>query len=127
MSLLKSQPYLPSEGTEFVGYMTRVSDGVTELKREGRVPDDPGVDKLLKLWRDITAQMKSDIRAAGPDAAHPITTAIPMTAAEHKQNMAMFETFYQLMRILEMRGALDLTRSDGVTRVVVAFMNGTIT
>ena len=61
MSHLKSQPYLPAEGREFVEYMGRVLDGVTELRAEGRIPDDEGVDKLLQLWRTVTKQVKSVI------------------------------------------------------------------
>ena len=49
VSYLKSKPYLPSEGAEFLAYMDSVISGVTELKAEGRVPSDHGVDSLLAL------------------------------------------------------------------------------
>ncbi|HVU62125.1 MAG TPA: hypothetical protein VG899_11595 [Mycobacteriales bacterium] len=126
MSYLKSQPYLPAEGTEFCDYMERVINGVTDLQREGRVPGDEGVDGLVALWRVVTRQVRADINAAGPASTRQITTTIPMTAAEFQQSSSMFETFYQLLRILEMRGAIDLRRSEGVTRVVMAVYNGTI-
>ncbi len=124
--MLKSQPYLPSEGAEFVEYMERVNTSVAELRAEGRVPDDPGIDSLLELWRVVTAQVKADVAAAGPGADAPMTSTIPMTEAEFKQSSAMFETFYQLLRILEMRGAINLRRTDGVTKVAMAVYEGTL-
>ncbi|HVY11454.1 MAG TPA: hypothetical protein VHB18_15040 [Mycobacteriales bacterium] len=126
MSHLKSQPYLPAEGREFVEYMGRVLDGVTELRAEGRIPDDEGVDKLLQLWRTVTKQVKSDTDGLGPDASRPITSTIPMTATEFQQSSDMFGTFYNLLRILEMRGAINLRRSDGVSRVAMAVYEGTL-
>jgi hypothetical protein len=126
MSYLRSQPYLPSEGREFVEYMGRVLDGVTQLRAEGRIPDDDGVDKLLQLWRTVTKQVKSDTDGLGPDASRPITSTIPMTPTEFQQSSDMFGTFYNLLRILEMRGAINLRRSDGVSRVAMAVYEGTL-
>ncbi|HVW80576.1 MAG TPA: hypothetical protein VHB69_06535 [Mycobacteriales bacterium] len=126
MSYLKSEPYLPTEGAEFLDYMDRVIEGVTELQREGRVPDEEGVDSLLDQWRMVTRHVRADVNAAGPTSVRPITTTIPMTAAEYQQSSSMFATFYQLLRILEMRGAIDLRRSDGVSRVAMAVYNGTL-
>lgn len=123
---LKSQPYLPSEGAEFVEYMDRVIPAVADLQAEGRVPGDEGIDNLLTLWRTVTAQVRSDVNAAGQGATAPITSTIPMTEAEFKQSSAMFETFYQLLRILEMRGAINLRRTDGVGTVAMAVYQGTL-
>jgi hypothetical protein len=126
VSYLKSQPYLPNEGAEFLDYMTRVIEGVTQLRAEGRVPNDEGVDNLLTLWRTVTAQVRADVNAAGPTSTRPITSTIAMTKAEYDQSNAMFDTFYNLLRILEMRGAIDLRRTEGVTNVVMAVYNGTL-
>jgi hypothetical protein len=126
LTVLKSQPYLPSEGAEFVEYMDRVIMEVSALQAEGRIPDDQGIDSLLALWRTVTAQVKADVNAAGPDATAPMTSTIPMTEAEFKQSSSMFETFYQLLRILEMRGAINLRRTDGVGKVAMAVYQGTL-
>lgn len=126
VSYLKSKPYLPSEGAEFLDYMDGVIGGVTELKAEGRIPSDQGVESLLALWKTVTAQVRSDVNVAGPDATHPITSTIPMTRAEFDQSTAMFETFYNLLRILEMRGAINLRRTASVTKVVMAVWEGTL-
>jgi hypothetical protein len=126
VSYLKSQPFLPSEGAEFVEYMNRVIPAVAGLQAEGRVPDDQGVESLLALWRTVTDQVKADINAAGADSSSPMTSTIPMTEAEFKQSSAMFETFYQLLRILEMRGAINLRRTDGVGTVAMAVYQGTL-
>lgn len=126
MTVLKSQPYLPSEGAEFVEYMDRVIMEVSALQAEGRIPDDQGIDSLLALWRTVTAQVKADVNAAGPDATAPMTSTIPMTEAEFKQSSSMFETFYQLLRILEMRGAINLRRTDGVGKVAMAVYQGNL-
>jgi hypothetical protein len=124
--MLKSQPYLPSEGAEFVEYMDRVIVEVAALQAEGRVPDDQGIDALLDLWRTVTAQVKTDVTRVGPTADTPMTSTIPMTEAEFKQSSSMFETFYQLLRILEMRGAINLRRTDGVGKVAMAVYQGTL-
>jgi len=126
VSQLKSQPYLPAEGREFVDYMENVLVGVNQLRTEGRIPDDQGIDRLLALWRVVTDQVRRDIDAAGPDAAEPMTSTIAMTQAEFQQSSAMFETFYQLLRILEMRGAINLRRTDGVSKVAMAVYQGTL-
>ncbi|HWC35377.1 MAG TPA: hypothetical protein VG650_11180 [Mycobacteriales bacterium] len=126
MSQLRSQPYLPFEGAEFVDYMEDVLKGVAELRAEGRIPVDPGIDSLLALWRVVTDQVRRDVNAAGPGAVAPMTSTIPMTQAEFTQSSAMFETFYQLLRILEMRGAINLRRTDGVSKVAMAVYQGTL-
>ncbi|HVS68244.1 MAG TPA: hypothetical protein VHE56_06805 [Mycobacteriales bacterium] len=126
MSQLKSQPYLPSEGAEFVEYMENVLVGVGQLRNEGRIPDDQGIDNLLALWRTVTDQVRTDVKAVGPDSTAPMTSTIPMTQAEFQQSSAMFETFYQLLRILEMRGAINLRRTDGVGNVAMAVYQGTL-
>jgi hypothetical protein len=124
--VLKSQPYLPSEGAEFVEYMDRVNTEVAALKAEGRVPGDEGIESLLELWRVVTDQVRRDVNAAGADSTRPITSMVPMTEAEFKQSSSMFETFYQLLRILEMRGAINLRRTDGVGKVAMAVYQGTL-
>ncbi|HVV77285.1 MAG TPA: hypothetical protein VHC43_14740 [Mycobacteriales bacterium] len=123
---MKSQPYLPSEGAEFVEYMDRVIPAVTDLQNEGRVPEDQGIKSLLALWQVVTDQVRADVKAVGPDSVRPMTSTIPMTQAEFDQSSAMFETFYQLLRILEMRGAINLRRTDGVGNVAMAVYQGTL-
>ena len=127
MSALESLPYLPSEGAEFVDYMAGVIDGVMQLKSEGRVPDDQGVDDLLALWRTVAARVKADVSAADPTSSKPITTTIPMTQAEWQKSSTMFETLYPLLQILEMRGAINIRASEAVVKVVNAVWKGTLT
>ncbi|HEX3705836.1 MAG TPA: hypothetical protein VHV76_04325 [Mycobacteriales bacterium] len=127
MSPLTSLAYLPAEGVEYLSYMERVFDAVTALRSEGRIPGDEAVDGLIALWRAISAQVRVDLAAAGPRSVRPITTTIPMTPADFQQSSVLLDTLYQLLRILEMRGAIDLRRSEGVNRVILAVFNGTVT
>ncbi len=124
MSSLRSQPYLPADGVEYLDHMERVISAIAILQGEGRIPDDQGVDDLLALWRAVTAQVKIDLGAVGPRSTRPITTTIPMTPTQFQQNSGLVDTLYQLLRILEMRGAIDLRRSEGANRVIVAVYNG---
>jgi hypothetical protein len=126
MQTLVTQPYTPEDGREFLDYMQRIISEMARLQDEGRIPEDQGVDDLLAFWRSMTAQVGVDVRSAG-GAHRPITTSVPMSQAEHQRTWAMFDTFYPLLRILEMRGAIDLTRTEGMTRVVNAIYQGTLT
>jgi hypothetical protein len=125
MSTLTTQPYAPEDGREFLGYMQRMLPEMARLQDEGRVPSDQGVDDLLVFWRAVTAQIKVDVSKAGI-AERPITSSLPMTEAEYQRTWSMFDTLYPLLRILEMREAVDLTRTEGMTRVVLAIYNGTL-
>jgi hypothetical protein len=106
--------------------MDRVIAEVSVLRDEGRIPDDQGIDNLLQLWRTVTDQVRTDVAAVAPGSTAPMTSTIPMTEAEFKQSSSMFETFYQLLRILEMRGAINLRRTDGVGKVAMAVYQGTL-
>ncbi|HVW80031.1 MAG TPA: hypothetical protein VHB69_03710 [Mycobacteriales bacterium] len=120
-----TQPYLPADGREFGSYMQVVMKSMDKLRSEGRIPDDAGMDSLLAFWRAVTTQVKKDLDRAGA-SPRPITTSLPMTAAEHQRIWAMFDTLYPLLEILEIRGVIDLKRSDAVTRVIDALYAGTL-
>jgi hypothetical protein len=49
-----------------------------------------------------------------------------MTASEHQRIWAMFDTLYPLLEILEMRGVVDLRRTESVTHVIDALYQGTL-
>jgi hypothetical protein len=123
--LLTTQPYLPDDGRQFLDYMRVVMKSMVRLRSDGRIPDDQGMDNLLAFWRSVTTQVKKDVDRAGT-ATRPITTALPMTATEHQRIWAMFDTLYPLLEILEMRGVIDLRRTDSVTRVIDALYAGTL-
>jgi hypothetical protein len=125
--LFTTQPYLPADGREFLDYMELVMKSMVRLRSEGRVPDDQGMDVLLGFWNDVTEQVQKDVQRAGAASRRPITTSLPMTAAAHKRIWAMFDTLYPLLEILEMRGVVDLRRTDSVTRVIDALYAGTLT
>ncbi|HVY10879.1 MAG TPA: hypothetical protein VHB18_12130 [Mycobacteriales bacterium] len=127
MQKLVTQPYAAEDGREFVGYMQRILDETTRLQAEGRVPDDDGVDDVLTFWRAVTAQINADLGNAGTASRQPITSAVPMTQDVHQRTWAVLDTLYPLLRIIEMRGAIDLTRTEGVTRVVDAIHRGALT
>lgn len=121
-----TQPYLPADGQEFLTYMQVVMKSMDRLRADGRVPDDAGMDTMLAFWRTATAQVKKDVSQAGAALQTPITTSLPMTAAEHQRIWAMFDTLYPLLEILEMRGVVDLKRTDAVTRVIDALYGGAL-
>jgi hypothetical protein len=121
-----TQPYVPDDGREFGQYMQVVMKSMDRLRTDGRVPDDPGMDTLLAFWRAVTTQVKKDVDRADSVSQRPITTTLPMTAAEHQRIWAMFDTLYPLLEILEIRGAVDLRRTEGVTRVIDALYGGAL-
>ena len=121
-----TQPYLPTDGQEFLTYMQVVMKSMDRLREDGRVPDDVGMDTMLAFWRTVTSQVKKDVAQAGAQLQRPITTSFPMTAAEHQRIWAMFDTLYPLLEILEMRGVIDLKRTDAVTRVIDALYGGAL-
>ncbi|HEX3901007.1 MAG TPA: hypothetical protein VHW74_17800 [Mycobacteriales bacterium] len=124
MPKLVTQPYAPEDGREFVDYMRRMLSETERLQAEGRIPDDEGVDDVLVFWRAVTAQISLDLGNAGVASRRPITTGVTMTEAIHQRTWAVLDTLYPLLRIIEMRGAVDLTRTEGVTRVVNAIHQG---
>lgn len=119
-----TQPYLPAEGRQFLDYMQVVMKSMDRLRDGGRVPDDPGMDYLLAFWRTVTTQVKTDVERVGAASQTAITTSLPMTATEYKRIWAMFDTLYPLLEILEMRGVVDLKRTDSVTHVIDALYEG---
>ena len=121
-----TQPYLPDEGREFLAYMQVVMKSMIKLRADGRVPDDRGMDVMLDFWGSVTTQVKADVDRAGVASRREITTSLPMTAAEHQRIWAMFDTLYPLLEILEMRGVIDLKRTDAVTHVIDALYGGTL-
>jgi hypothetical protein len=122
---LTTQPYLPDDGREFLDYMQVVMKSMDRLRDDGRIPDDQGMDTLLAFWRSVTTQVKKDVDRAGL-TSRPISTSLPMTASEHQRIWAMFDTLYPLLEILEMRGVVDLKRTDSVTHVIDALYAGTL-
>ncbi|HVY09718.1 MAG TPA: hypothetical protein VHB18_06215 [Mycobacteriales bacterium] len=123
--LFTTQPYVPEDGRDFLDYMQVVMKSMDKLRSDGRVPDDQGMDVLLDFWRRIIAQVRNDIARAGV-SRRPITSSLPMTATEYKRIWGMFDTLYPLLEILEIRGVIDLKRTDSVTRVYDALYEGTL-
>ncbi|HWC35453.1 MAG TPA: hypothetical protein VG650_11590 [Mycobacteriales bacterium] len=121
-----TQPYLPDDGRQFLDYMQVVMKSMDRLRSDGRIPDDKGMETLLGFWGTVTRQVKVDVDRAGAVSRRPITSSLPMTAAEHQRIWAMFDTLYPLLEILEMRGVVDLKRTDSVTRVIDALYEGTL-
>ncbi len=126
MSTFTTQPYLPEDASQFLDYMQRMMVEMMRLQHEGRVPDDNGTNNLLAFWRTLIAQVRTDVAKVGAASRKPITSSIPMTEAEYKRNWAMYDTFLQLLQILDMRGAVDLEATDGVMRVISAMYKGTL-
>jgi hypothetical protein len=126
MSTFTSQPYLPQDASDFLDYMQRMMGEIARLQVEGRVPDDTGTNNLLAFWRTLIAQVRKDIARVGVGSETEITSSIPMTEAEYKRNWAMYDTFLQLLQILDLRGAVDLEANDGVMRVIGAMYKGTL-
>lgn len=126
MEKLTTKPYLPAEGREFLEYMQHLLPEMDRLQREGRIPGDHGVDDLLAFWRLVTAHVRVDVDRAGPTSVTPITTSFAMTEAEHQRIWSMFDTLYPLLEILEMRGAVNLERTEGMTRVILALYQGSL-
>ena len=126
MATFTTQPYQPEDASEFLDYMQRMMAEMMRLQHEGRVPDDTGTNNLLAFWRTLIAQVRTDVAKVGVASKKPITSSIPMTEAEYKRNWAMYDTFLQLLQILDMRGAVDLEATDGVMRVIGAMYKGSV-
>lgn len=126
MPTFTTQPYQPEDAAEFIDYMQRMMGEMLRLQHEGRVPDDVGMNHLLTFWRALTGQVRIDVAKVGAASKKPITSSLPMTEAEYKRNWAMYDTFLQLLQILDMRGAVNLEATDGVMRVIGAMYKGTL-
>ncbi|HVU60174.1 MAG TPA: hypothetical protein VG899_03285 [Mycobacteriales bacterium] len=122
---LTTLPYVPAEAREFLDYMQGAIPQISKLQSDGRVPDDEGVESLLTFWRRIIAQVRTDVNKAGSNAS-PITSSLPMTRNDYQRTWAMFDTFYPLLEILELRGVIDMRRSDAVNRVIDALYGATL-
>jgi hypothetical protein len=126
MTQLATQPYSPADGQEYVTYVGHLTEECHRLQLEGRIPGDQAINEFLDLLTAIAGRVRSDVRIAGASTA-PLTTTISMTADEYKKNWALIDSVNSLLIILEMRGALDLMRTDGATRVMGAVLHGTHT
>lgn len=127
MPTFTTQPYQPQDAKEFLDYMQRIMGEMARLQGEGRVPDDHGTNALLTFWRNVIAQVRTDVGNVGAASRKPITSSLPMTEAEYQRTWAMYDTFLQLLQILELRGAVDLDRgSEGAMRVINALYKGTL-
>ncbi len=126
MTQLATQPYSPDDGREFVTYVRHLTKECARLQREGRVPADAGVNEFLDLLATIAGRVQVDVSSAGTSSAS-ITTAIAMSSNEYKRNWALMGSVNSLLLILEMRGAVDLMRTDGAARVLTAVLRGTHT
>jgi hypothetical protein len=119
---LVTQPYARADGQELVTYVGNLTQECARLQEEGRFPDDQPIRDFLHLLDTIAARIQSDLRTANGDS---LTTAIEMTKSEYQKNWAMIDVVNSLLFILEMRGALDLQRTEGADRVMGAIRHGT--
>lgn len=102
VSYLKSKPCLPSEGVESLHYMDNVISGVTEPQGGRTRPQRPRARQppCVVEGRDGSDQVRRQRRGSRFDP--------------------------DLLPILEMRGAVNLRRTESVTKVVVAVWEGTL-
>ncbi|MCW2544607.1 MAG: hypothetical protein JWM40_2159 [Frankiales bacterium] len=124
MPQLATQPYTPADGTEYVTYVGHLTKECGRLQQEGRIPGDQAINEFLDLLTSIAGQVRADVRSAGGSSV-PLTTTVAMSADEYKKNWALIDSVNSLLLILEMRGAIDLMRTEGATRVMGAVLHGT--
>jgi hypothetical protein len=127
MGTLTSHEYDIAEGQEWCDYFERVSVECRRLVSEGRMPDTDALDAFLADSAAVRIQVQKDIADARARGAKTTHTAVSLSNEEHKRLLAMRESVLNLLEILEMRGAVNLDRSEGVGRMVVALTTGAFT
>lgn len=127
MGTLTSHEYDIAEGQEWCDYFDRVSGECRRLVSEGRMPDTEALDGFLADSAAVLHQVRKDVADARARGAKTTRTAVTLTNEEHKRLLSMRESVLNLLEILEMRGAVNLDRTEGVGRVVAALTTGPFT
>ncbi|MCU1588731.1 MAG: hypothetical protein JWN31_2224 [Frankiales bacterium] len=125
MGTMTTLEYDISDGQEWVDYFNRISGECRRLVAEGRMPDTEAVDGFLADSAALLRQVKEDIATARSRGAKTAITAVNLTAEEHRRLIDIRESVLNLLQILEMRGAVQLDRTEGVGRMVAALTTGT--
>jgi hypothetical protein len=121
---LTSQPYLVSEGQEYVAYLENLLGQCGKLVAEGRLPDADGVADVLAIAEVVLRRVRLDTASAAARGEQRITTTMTMTEGELKRLLTIGESMLNLLEILEIRQALEFNRTDAVARVGEAIYGG---
>jgi hypothetical protein len=124
MGTLTSQPYLVTEGQEYVAYLENLLGQCRTLLAEGRLPDSDGVSDVLDIADVVLRRVRLDTSAAAARGERQITTTMTMTEGELKRLLTIGESMLSLLEILEIRKALEFNRTDAVARVGEAIYGG---
>ena len=124
MGTLTSHEYDIADAQEWCDYFERVSVECRRLVSEGRMPDTDALDAFLADSAAVRIQVQKDIAAARGRATKTTSTAVSLSNEEYKRLISMRESVLNLLEILEMRGAVNLDRSEGVGRMVAALTSG---
>jgi hypothetical protein len=81
---------------------------------------------FLSLLDTFARQVKVDVNRAGGSRL-PLRTSVSMSDLDYKNNWTLIVSMNALLLILEMRGATDLKRTDGASRVLAAIRKGEFT
>jgi hypothetical protein len=128
MGTLTSTEYDIDEGEEWCNYFDRISRECRRLVTEGRMPDTDALDAFLADSAAVLRQVRLDVAAARGRGAKTTISQVSLTKEEYQRLIDLRESILNLLQILEMRGAVDLNRTEGVGRVVAALTtNGTFT
>lgn len=124
MGTLTSQPYLVSEGQEYVAYLEHLLPQLRGLIAQGRVPDADGVGDFLDHTELVQRRVRLDTSSAAERGEVRITTKMSVNEAELKRFLTIGESILNLLEILEIRQALEFNRTEAVARVGEAIYAG---
>lgn len=124
MGTLTSQPYLVSEGQEYVGYLEHLLPQLRGLLAQGRVPNADGVADFLQYTELVLHRVRLDTAAAASRGEQRVTSKLTVNQAELKRFLTIGESMLNLLEILEIRKALEFNRTDAVARVGEAIYGG---
>lgn len=127
MGTLSTQPYDVSEGQQWCDYFDRIISECRRLIAAGRMPDTEALDAFLSDSGGVLRQVRQDVVTARARGEQTTTTQVGLTNEEHKRLLAMSESILNLLQILEMRGAVQLDRSEAVGRVAASIVGGSYT
>jgi hypothetical protein len=127
MGTLTTLEYDISDAQEWTDYFERINRECRRLVTEGRMPDTDALDGFLADSAELLRQVRIDVSAARSRGAKTAVSAITLSKEEYKRLLAMRESVLNLLQILEMRGAVNLNRTEGVGRMVAALTGGPFT
>jgi hypothetical protein len=127
MGTLTTEPYDVAEGQEWCDYFERLTGECRRLIAEQRMPDTSEIDLFLSDSTVVMQQMRHDITLAKATGQKTLQSSVPLTAEEHKRLLTISDSVLNLLLILEMRGAVELQRTEGVARVAAAIDAGAFT